>query len=690
MKSSTKILFLLCISFMAFCSYFLYMELTRRVDKTGGEAIGTITFKKRSASRKYTDNVIWEEIDQESEIFNYDAIRTMEYSSAVISLKDGTKIELDQNTLLVVVLSDKGLNINFDKGGVSARSGVGSKNPITLNSKDASIALDSGGISVNSSDAGMNIQVNSGSVKVASDGKELQLSANDITTLKDGVAQSQKATLFPQFPAQNSNLITFGKTRNVNFLWRSEPQGEVKLDISHSSDFKNILKSYKSRKTVQDVTLPAGDYYWRVARGGTASYPVKFSVINDIKPRLIAPQKNQKLSVTEVSGMVPFRWEKSKYAAGYELTAARDSKMSDVVVSLTSRVNTISAKGFKPGRYYWTVKSIYPPEIISGEVVSGPEIFEVEKFNFNMVKPVPLDQGPVTTAAPFTLHWKGVAGAEGYKVELASDQGFENIIVTKNTSDSLVTIDQKLREGRYFWRVSTLLGTNVSATSVTAILSLISPADIILLNPPAGTVLLDKPETINFTWRDPNRGEKYLIEISGTGDFRNIKHSRESSQPGTELKSPAAGNYFWRVILKDNSGSIIAQSAVSEFIIPDELKIPVTVSPKANDRIIPGLKKSLRFEWSKVTGADEYEVQIFQRIAGVEKSLIIYSSESNHVDIINQTIFTPGIYSWMVKAKQVRNGRVAAYKESEKSYFNVEEVILLPAPDVKTPGIIFK
>jgi hypothetical protein len=46
---------------------------------------------------------MWEEIAQESPVYNYDAIRTLEYSSAVISLNDGTSIELDQNTMLVVI-----------------------------------------------------------------------------------------------------------------------------------------------------------------------------------------------------------------------------------------------------------------------------------------------------------------------------------------------------------------------------------------------------------------------------------------------------------------------------------------------------------------------------------------------------------------------------------------------------------
>lgn len=113
------------IAFGAFCSYYLYREFTTHEIKTGGEKIGTITFKKRSASRRFSESVMWEEIAQESPVYNYDAIRTLEYSSAVISLNDGTSIELDQNTMLVVILSRKGVDINFDSGGVSAKSGAG-------------------------------------------------------------------------------------------------------------------------------------------------------------------------------------------------------------------------------------------------------------------------------------------------------------------------------------------------------------------------------------------------------------------------------------------------------------------------------------------------------------------------------------------------------------------------------------
>ncbi len=690
MKSWTSIVIICCVSFMAICSYFLYRELTVRIEKSAGEAIGTITFKKKSASRRYTENVIWEEIEQQSEIFNYDAIRTVEYSSAVISLKDGTKIELDQNTLLVVILNDKGLNINFDQGGVSAESGSGTGGPITLNSKDATIALDKGGISVNSSDAGMNIKVNSGNAKISADGKELNITAAEITTLKDGVTESKKGSLFPESPKNNSYFVTFSKSLSVRFSWRSDTPGEARVEISRNSDFKDIVKSYKSVKPVLEASLPAGDYYWRIVRGDAVSYPVKFSILSDSKPMLITPHTNQKLKITEDSELVTFRWEKSEYVSGYELTAARDPAMSDKVITLASKINIISVPELQPGKYYWRVRGVYPAEILAEPALSQTDIFEIEKIMFSEVRPVPLDQGPVSTAGPFTLNWKGVPGSKSYSIEISSDKKFRKLILSENVSNTFVKIDKKLSEGRYYWRVSALNDDKISSTSITALLTMVRPVQITTLSPQAGEVLSGRPASVHFSWRDPNNGDKYIVEISDRSDFRNIRQSLASNVPDSEWKSPGVGNYFWRVILHDSSGNSIARSPASEFSIPGELKVPVHVNPKENEKVIPGLKKRFRFEWSKTNGANEYEIEIFQRIAGVEKPLAIYTSKINNIELTNLSIFTPGFYSWQIKAKQLKKGRVSAYRESKKTYFYIEEVVLLPAPSVKKPEVIFK
>ena len=690
MRYWTSISVIIALGVMAFCSYYLYREFTFRVEKTGGEVIGTVTFKKRIASRRYSDNVVWEEIGEETEIYNHDAIRTLEYSSAVISLKDGTKIELDQNTLLVVMLSEKGLNINFDRGGVSARSAAGGGRPVTLNTRDAVVQLEEGDMAVNSSEGSTDIVVSKGEAIVESGGREIELSPDKIATIKDGKIESKKNTLFPEKPGQNAYILTPGGKARINFSWRSEPEGSVKVEISANSSFAGLAESFSSAGMAKDVMLSPGDYYWRIVRGGTKSYPVKFTVISDKRPVPIYPRENQEIALAGDEGVLNFRWDGGEHVSGYEITAARDIGMKDVVVKLQSRVNTISARGISPGVYYWSVRNIYPPGIDGGDFTAGPVRFKVDKRSFSLTRPELFEIGPVTTGGSFVLNWKGVNGAERYFAEISSDSEFKKNVISRYTVNSFLRVNEKLPEGSYFWRVSALKGENSSGSSTVLPLVITKPVEIVTVHPERGQILYKRPEVINFRWNDPNKGKKYLVEISEKNDFRKIIMRLESDAGSVTGETPGAGAFFWRVLLKDGSGKVIAKSAASGFSIPAELRAPVLITPGQNEKVVPGLKNRIRFEWKKIRSANEYEVEVFQRIAGADRSLIVYTSKSSYVEASNISLFRPGKFSWLVRAKRVRNGRVTAYRESGKSIFAIEDVRILPPPEVKDPGVLFK
>ncbi len=685
--TSISILGALCVMIISF--YFLHKEFTSKIKKSGGEVIGTITFKKKSASRKYSESVVWEEIATESPIYNYDSVRTLEYSSAVLSLKDGTRIELDEKTMLVVMLSAKGIELNFDRGGVSAKSGSGDK-LITLNSRDATVALNSGDISVNSSDTGTDISLASGSAKVAAGGKGVNITADETATFKDGVVKTEKKRLYTETPSHNSNIVTFGNSAAVSFSWRSDPEGEVSVEISPDSSFSRIVKSFTSRGRSQVVELAPGDYYWRLISGKNRSFPVKFSILSDVKPEIITPAVNQRISLGEGGGLLTFRWEKARYASEYEIVIARDREMKDVSSKLRSKVNTISAADLDSGVYYCTARSIYPAGIFSGESLSGPNRFTVEKVQFSLARPSLIDPGPVTTAGPFTLYWKGVQGAEQYSVEIASDAEFKKKVLTSDVQNAYLRVEKKIDEGTYYWRVVARRGKNNSGSSDVAPLVITKPVQIALISPQTGTVLYNRPEVIDFIWKDPNKGDKYTVEISERSDFSRLSMSLESDLQNVTGESPGAGSYYWRVVLKDKNGRVIAKSAPGDFSIPAQLRTPLLVTPKNNENIIPGIKNRIKFEWRRVASANEYEVEVFQRIAGAEKTMIIYSSKSNSVEASNISLYRPGMFSWLVRAKQVKNGKITAFRESDKSFFEIEEVQLLPPPEIKKPGVLFR
>ncbi len=123
-------------------SLLLFLDFTAKIDVGEAREIGTITYKKKVSQRKYGTQVIWESIDQNSPVYINDSIRTAELSQAVIHLADGTSIELDENSMILLAESAGAININFAQGTMYAKRG-------DITGKDAgAVNIVSGGASI--------------------------------------------------------------------------------------------------------------------------------------------------------------------------------------------------------------------------------------------------------------------------------------------------------------------------------------------------------------------------------------------------------------------------------------------------------------------------------------------------------------------------------------------------------------
>jgi hypothetical protein len=122
MRSRTKdITVTLCsVAAISVASVQLYRDFRETSDRSTQKKIGTIIFKKNSAQRKFSDEVLWGDIEQQADVYNYDSIRTEDNSISVITLHDGSKIELRENTLVTLALSETAANVSFSRGSISA------------------------------------------------------------------------------------------------------------------------------------------------------------------------------------------------------------------------------------------------------------------------------------------------------------------------------------------------------------------------------------------------------------------------------------------------------------------------------------------------------------------------------------------------------------------------------------------
>ncbi|HWB39097.1 MAG TPA: Ig-like domain-containing protein [Candidatus Saccharimonadales bacterium] len=94
-----------------------------------------------------------------------------------------------------------------------------------------------------------------------------------------------------------------------------------------------------------------------------------------------------------------------------------------------------------------------------------------------------------TNANPVTFSWNSAAGATGYKVQIATDAGFTNIIANPATAST--SVQRSLSDGTYYWRVrATRSNTATSAFSTARSFTVDTSAPTVNITSPSNNALV--------------------------------------------------------------------------------------------------------------------------------------------------------------------------------------------------------
>jgi hypothetical protein len=215
-------------------SALLYADFTRKIDAGDLKQIGTITFKREVAQRKYQSQVVWEEIEQNFPVFNNDSIRTSELSEAVIHLHDGTDINVDENSMIMLSTLENAININFEHGSISAnRSGISGTDisAINIKSMDATVSIDKGNIQLTQLDnQELDLTVSEGQAKIKDAKGETLVKVNE----KALISSDRQETKIVQL---NFNLKTPSPNR---YIVSDTARADVEFEWGVEGKFKNI------------------------------------------------------------------------------------------------------------------------------------------------------------------------------------------------------------------------------------------------------------------------------------------------------------------------------------------------------------------------------------------------------------------------------------------------------------------
>ncbi len=406
----------------------------------------------------------------------------------------------------------------------------------------------------------------------------------------------------------------------IEFIWKDIYKvGEFTLEVSETSDFKEILYDFTGRveETVDSIAQSKKfvweeadlqlnrRYYWRV-RGidgehlsqwsETFSFKTPFDGIIGINP------SNGDLctSMNET-----FIWSQENLAMRYHLQIYKNLELTEILHDIKDIADTVITDIVLDEAlttYYWRVRA----EDANNVGYWSP----LKSFTTNQAAPILTkpENGATGYELEIELAWDAQDG-DLQQIQISTDENFDSLIVDKaEYLEHTYTFTSENYNKLYYWRVraqhdictSTWSEVSTFKTTVAAPL-LVSPTD-------AEEGVAFPPR---FEWGAVEGAEFYTIEIAKDIDFKE-NYYNDSYLEGNIIVLPAANfeeltTYFWRVRALSKEGES-KWSEKRRFKMGQLNAIkPKLLAPKDNETAV---EMPVVFKWDEGVNADSYELEI--------------------------------------------------------------------------------
>lgn len=683
-------------------SALFYKGFFRALTKLNEEPIATITFKYKTAQRKFLERVVWDRLRQNSPVYNGDTIHTENLAEATVYFIDGNVMNLSENTMAQVFLSENQLlTAELTDGYATVDAGEAGAG-VVLVADGMEIALEAGssvgaGIESKSKTSGVVGESSLEKEEVQKETEEKRglsvqvLKGNAVVQSEDGtkvdvvegqgIAFDKQGQSLPVLvvtnPLPNSKILSTTQEKVlVPFRWNfgetkiSENQ-KVYLTVAIDKDFENVVvfEDITNQNETQ-IQLDAEKYFWKVSVVGDAtkekvltSQSGKLQIIKSLKPNQIVPAENASFSYRSRIPSIRFMWDEANQATSYKVEIATNPSMENPIVEQRTNLTSLIISTLEFGNYYWRVTPYYTINNLGFANPSEVKSFSVERKSV-LKKPslyVPLDNGIVNTdeeIGSIAFSWKRESEAESYIVKIANNSELKNPFIIETTKDNFFTFDTKnvekqLKDGKWFWSVTVqdFEGTLSEASDIRTFFAMKGKPEQHLIEPFDGFKVADSfVFDTKFTWKKnfPESFESYL-QISKNQDFRKIEKEEKvlgNSFSGANLKE---GVYYWRLkSVNTIDGSEFVTSG-RKIDVVGNLAAANLIEP--TDRIIARENVPCEFKWSEVSDASYYKLMIYKKSDNkLVLEDVIYDTEYK-TDLFHNSIFEDKtMYRWELQA----------------------------------------
>lgn len=206
------------------------------------------------------------------------------------------------------------------------------------------------------------------------------------------------------------------------------------------------------------------------------------------------------------------------------------------------------------------------------------------------------------------FQWQALQDADAYNVEIATDDQFNNIVVTENAQGN--TQIQAIVPDRgtlYYWRVVALMDDATMRFSAVRSFTTRSEGPA-LLDPPDGTdcSMLE----ISLDWENDPNALNYLVQISHSDDFSALlKNETPNFSEYSTTLSDWNADYYWRVAssFSDGAGDYCLSEWSDVFMFSTAENPPELIGPAdgASEQAL-----NVTLSWTSSETPDDYWLQV--------------------------------------------------------------------------------
>lgn len=439
------------------------------------------------------------------------------------------------------------------------------------------------------------------------------------------------------------------------------------LQVATDDGFSSLIvdEDDQSGTNYDDTSFDYSEvYFWRVKAsnaGGTSDWSSTWSfTVQDepatqpTVPTLDTPENE----AVNVSRNPRIEWNSVENAESYRIQVSTKDDFSNLILDDDDLADTrfdLTDLDFAT-TYYWRVKASN-----AGGTSEWSDTWYFTTENDPTAVPrapvleSPEDDAEDVSTSP-TLRWKEVSGANSFKIQVASDEGFSNILLEVDSlSDPEHDLADLAYTTAYFWRVQANNGNGDSEWSAIWRFTTQSPGGSVPERPSTdhhsdGETNVSVAPTL--TWNAVSGADIYHLQLAVDPIFAEIVVNVEDlSQTHFDLSGlDYATSYFWRVRASNATG-ISSWSDVLRFTTETQtstqLTTPILASPRdgAENVTVP-----VMLVWEVVPQAAYYQIQVSKE-TGDGSSVVVFDSLGVFGTSLRDIVLEEDVlHTWRVKA----------------------------------------